>query len=198
MKNIYDFNTSAGIYNFNKKLLKHRSSNNADRCIDYMLQGFTDFPADTWREHPSFELIENIGKTLLKPQGYNVRRLKIGEHYQLCIMRKDGQCWYSNFIYSDEYDYVIDYNKKLQRGLKPLTKDELDNLINTANEIIAIYNSFKPDDMDNCPVKTLVLNSINKLIQNNWKVNYIHVENKVQLQIKAYGNYKTWVSEYNY
>lgn len=201
MKNMYNFNMFGHCMSFKTKLLKHRNANNANRCADYLLQGYTDYPADNGlKNHPCYDVIQDVGRELLKPEGIYAKRELIGKHYQLVVILKDGSRLFSNYIYKDDPEELQKYNRLLKLGRKPLSIEEYNNIMNIKDELLVFFNNNNPLDFNNkCPYKALIMNNVNILNTYGWKVNFVRDENNnVQVKISGYHNYKKWVSTYDY
>lgn len=198
MQNIYNFNLKGDCLGFNSKLTKHVNNNDAGRVIDYILQAYTDFPANKMKQHPCYDKILDVCHNFLNEKRWIVRRVKINGNYQICCEHKDLKL-YSNYDYYDTEGHLRDYNLRLNIGRKPLEEKEYDNLMNIAEELLYAFSIYPPDKFEHHPLKNILNNSIKILKEAGWKVEFFKDKNNaVQFKIIAYHGFKEWISDYNY
>lgn len=197
MKNMYDFSKFGHVMSYKTKLLKHRNANNHDRCVDYLLQGYTDYPADKGlKNHPCYDVIEDVGRGFLKPLGIRAHRVKIDEHYQLEVIYPNGYKCYSNYIYGDNKE-IDDYNRLQSIGKRPVTEKEYEMLISNKNNVIEFFNNNSPREFGKNKNKNII-DKVMFLKKYSWSIKFIKTNKGIQLEIKGYKDFNTWVSNYKY
>ena len=198
MQHIYNFNLVGHCLGFNNKLTKHVNNNDDGRVVDYILQAYTDFPANEMRNHPCYDKILDVCHNFLNEKRWIVRRVKINGNYQICCEHKDLKL-YSNYDYHYTEGRLRDYNLRLNIGRKPLEEKEYDNLMSIAEELIYAFSIYPPVKAEQHPFKNILKNSIRVLREAGWKTGFCNDKNNaIQFKIIAYHGFEEWISNYDY